>query len=280
MGVLRPIEVGAKQLLTDACWIGSRFIANWSDPRAVAFYDTASAYGFEFDELLRVIPTLRTIYVAVPKAASTRIKMTLAAAVGCRSASLRQVRRRRFRGPQGPKSMTMSAFHKLATDPTTLRFSFVRNPYARAVSCWADKFQGKPLVGGDDYVEGYLARRGEVDARLPAGTDATLSFADFVTYATGLASRRVDSHLQLQDDILGTPGINFNMVGRVEAFRRDFRLVLDHIGAGDELRSEADSEVNPSQHGPWMDYYTGELRERIYRAYERDFDRFGYPRRL
>lgn len=167
MGILRPVEVGAKQILTDACWIGSRLIANWSDPRAVNFYDAAANGGFEFNQLLRVIPQLRTIYVAVPKAASTRIKQTLAAVVGRRSASLRTGRRVRFRGPQGPKSMTLTAFHRLATDPATLRFSFVRNPLARAVSCWADKFQGKPLVSGDDYVEGYLMRRSEIDAGLP-----------------------------------------------------------------------------------------------------------------
>ena len=166
MGVFRPLEVGAKQLLTDACWMGSRFIANWSNPVAVRFYDAASASGFEFDELLRVIPKLRIIYVAVPKAASTRIKQTLAAAIGRRSTSLWQHRRRRFRGPPGPKSMTMTSFHRLATNPATLRFSFVRNPYARVVSCWADKFRGKPLASGDEFIEGYLALRHEIDAEL------------------------------------------------------------------------------------------------------------------
>jgi hypothetical protein len=279
MGFLRPLEVGTKQLLTGARWFGSRLIANWSDPSAVEFYDTMAAGGFEFDNLVNVAPLLGVIYIAVPKAASTRIKMTLAEAVGRHSVSLDSGRRRRFRGPQGPRSMSLAAFHRLATNPSTLRFSFVRNPYARAVSCWADKLQAKPLVPGDDYVEAYLVRRQEIDADLPAGSDQTLSFADFVTYATAFADSRVDAHLQSQDDILAMPGIALDLVGRIERFSDDISRVLDHIGAVNGIRGNAVVPINPSRHGPWIDYYTPALRDRVYRAYERDFDRFGYPHR-
>jgi hypothetical protein len=278
MGFLRPIEVGAKQFVTDARWFGSRLVAKWSHPCAVKFYDAIAAGGFEFDELINVVPSLSVIYVTVPKVASTRIRQTLAAAVGRHTMSLNAGRRRRFRGPQGPRSMTLAAFHKLATDPKTLRFSFVRNPYARAVSCWADKLQGKPLVPGDDFVNGYLARRQEIDADLPAGPDRTLSFSDFVTYAGAFANRRVDAHLQTQDGILAMPGIALEFVGRIERFSEDIVRVLDHIAATNGIRGDAANPVNPSRHGPWADYYTPELRERVYRAYERDFDRFQYPR--
>jgi hypothetical protein len=278
MGVLRPLEVGVKQFVIDACWFGSRVVAKWSDPCALAFYDAIAAAGFEFDELINVAPSLGVIYVTVPKVASTRIRQTLAEAVGRHTISLHPSRRRRFRGPQGPRSMTLAAFHALATDPKTLRFSFVRNPYARAVSCWADKLQGKPLVPGDDFVNGYLARKQEVDADLPAGPDRTLSFSDFVTYAGAFANRRVDAHLQAQDDILAMPGIALDFVGRIERFPEDIVRVLDHIGAANGVRGGAANPVNPSKHGPWSDYYTPELRDRLYRAYERDFDRFQYPR--
>ena len=279
MSFLRPLEVGAKQFVTGARWFGSRMAAKWSAPCAVAFYDAMSADGFEFEELINVVPSLGVIYITVPKVASTRIRQTLAAAVGRHTVSLNPGRRRRFRGPQGPRSMTLASFHMLATDPKTLRFSFVRNPYARAVSCWADKLQGKPLVPGDDFVNAYLARRQEIDADLPAGRDRTLSFSDFVTYAGAFANRRVDAHLQAQDDILAMPGIALDFVGRIERFSQDIVRVLDHIAATNGIRGDAANPVNPSRHGPWADYYTPELRDRIYRAYERDFDRFEYPRR-
>jgi hypothetical protein len=276
MGVFRPVEGGVRLALAQTRWFGSRLIARQFNPAAIEFFDAIASGGFEFDDLIKLIPSLGIIYIVVPKVASTRIKLTLAEAVGRHSISLRG--RHRFRGPRGPSSMTITSFHRLATDPKTLRFSFVRNPYARAVSCWADKWQDKPLVRGDDFIDDYLARRHEIDAGLPAGPGQTLSFAHFVTYASALAHGRVDAHLQTQHDILDMPGIKLDFIGRMEQFSADFARVLDHIGAADGIRGTAVHPVNVSRHGPWMDYYTPALRDRVYRAYERDFDLFRYPR--
>src|ERR1700722_8358245 len=274
----RSIEVGAKRFVIDARWFANRTVTKWSDPCAVAFCDAIAAGGFNFDELINVAPSLNVIYVTVPKVASTRIRQTLAAAVGRHSISLNPRRTRRFRGPFGPRSMTPAAFPKLATDPKALRFSFVRNPYARAVSCWPDKFRGKPLVPGDVFIDAYLAGKQEIDADLPAGPDRTLTFSDFVTYAGAFATRRVDGHLQTQDSILAMPGIALEFVGRIERYSEDIMRVLDHIAARSDIRHDATKPVNSSRHGPWADYYTPELRDRVYRVYECDFDRFRYPR--
>jgi len=276
MGVLRPFEVGARQLAARTRWFASRLAARVANPSAVVFCDTLAKAGFASEDLVNVAPALGVIYVSVPKVASTRIKLTLAEAVGRHS--LARGRRPRLRGLHGPRSMTVGSFHRLATDPGTLRFSFVRNPYARMVSCWADKWQDRPLVNGDALIDRYLAHRTEIDAALPAGADRTLSFADFVTYASALAERRIDAHLQAQHDILAMPGIRLDFIGRIERFAADIAHVLDHIGAANGVRGEAVNPVNRSRHGPWEDYYTPALRARIYRAYERDFDLFRYPR--
>ena len=135
------------------------------------------------------------------------------------------------RGPCGPRNITVDALYWLAIDPQALRFSFVRNPYARAVSCWADKFAGKPLIGGDFFVDAYLAARLEIDPALPAGEDRTLSFPEFVRFAAATARTRHDMHLQAQDDILNMPGIILDLIGKVETFDADFAFVLDHLNA-------------------------------------------------
>jgi hypothetical protein len=274
MGALRPLEVHAKQAWVNTRWLGSRLIASCLSPSAISHYDKLEAEAFDPDDLIKVVPSLRLIYVTVPKAASTRIKATLAAATGRHSLGLKS----RLGGPWGPKSMTLISFHRLVTSPTTLRFSFVRNPYARAVSCWADKYQGKPLTPGDDYVDRYLARRPCIDAPLPAGPQHTLSFADFVTYAAASAYSRCDAHLQAQDDILAIPGIDLDLIGKVESFSDDFARVLDHARIGDTHRRASAIPLNRSRHDHWAAYYTDELAARLYHAYERDFDRFQYPR--
>jgi hypothetical protein len=64
----------------------------------------------------------------------------------------------------------------------------------------------------------------------------------------------------------------------MESFNPDFTYVLDRLGASEEIRREALVPVHSSRHRHWSEYYTPQLAERIYRAYERDFDRFKYSR--
>jgi hypothetical protein len=277
MRALRKLETTIKELP----WIVSEQIARIRDPAARTFYQRLRHGGYNPDLLVNVVPAHKLIYISIPKAASTRIRATLAAVGGRHMRAIDFGRRNKYRGPYGPRSMTVDSFHRLARSPETLRFSFVRNPYARAVSYWADKFCGKPLVNGHDaFVDFYLAYRDEVDAHLPAGSDRTLLFPEFVAFAAAMARRRRDIHVQAQDDILSMPGIKLDFIGRVESFRQDFVRVLDHMGAPEAVRGEAFIPLNESHVDDWQEYYTGDLAHKIYRAYECDFDRFNYPRAI
>lgn len=276
MRFFRSAEITIKEIP----WIASRSIAPLMNPAALAFYRSMVSGGYEPDGLIKVLPRHKLIYVANPKVASTRIRMTLARVDGRFSRSLKRGKRATYRGPYGPRNMRIGSFYKIATDPATLRFSFVRNPYARIVSCWADKFANKPLVPGDNFIDAYLAIRRDIDPVLPAGADCCMSFSDFVTYAAAVAQARKDIHLQVQQDIVTIPGIKLDFVGKVESFESDFTLVLDHLKAADDARREAQTPANESNHDKWPNYYTRDLADRIYRAYEQDFDQFCYPRVL
>jgi Sulfotransferase family len=247
------------------------------DPDAAAFYADLSG-GYDPNARIDVLPSHKLIYVCVPKCASTSIKMILSTLAGRQPASFDHIHKRRHSGLLSPLQIGLSAFHRLATDAGVLRFSFVRNPYARLVSAWADKFQGKPLVAGDPFVDRYLADRPAIDPSLPHGENRMLSFTDFIVYAAATARARVDAHWQLQDDIVSMPRLALDFIGKVESFTRDVVRVLDHVDAGAELRQRALIPMHASPHTRWPDYYTAALAERVYGAYEADFDRFGYPR--
>lgn len=275
MRPLEPIESAIKELSWAVSWPFTGLL----EPAAIEFYKRLRAGGYEPDYLVNVLPTHKVIYVVVPKSASTQIRAILARVVGRHSRSLKSNRRQKFRGPYGPRSTTVSSFFRLATDARTLRFSFVRNPYVRAVFLWADKFRHKPLINGDRLIDIYLAKRHEIDARLPIGFGRTLSFSDFTIFVAAMAKCRCDIHIQAQDDILSMPGIKLDFVGKLESFSRDVVRVLDHLSADELIRREAmSSMLNKSQHAPLLEYYTREIADRIYNAYECDFDRFGYPR--
>jgi hypothetical protein len=246
------------------------------DARACAFYDDVMARGFFPNVYIDVLPEYRLLYVWIPKCATSLIKTILILLSGREPGPYQDLHKRKVSGLEGPRHVGISAFYRVATDPSALRFAFVRNPYDRLVSAWADKFQDKPLVRGNSFIEQYLDLRAEIDPALPEGADHTLSFADFVIYATETAHRAVDPHWHVQDDFLTVPGVTLNFIGKLESFNADFVRVLDHVNASDDLRKKAIIPVNSSRRARCTDYYSDDLARRVHTAYERDFDRFGY----
>jgi hypothetical protein len=214
----------------------------------------------------------------VPKCASARIEKTLSALLGRHIKSSEQAYDRRQSGLKNPKRVGLTTFYRLATDPRALRFSFVRNPYARLVSLWAHQFRNKPLVPGQSTINSYLAWRGRVDASLPTGPHGRISFSEFVSFAAATAAERVDPHWVRQVIIIDMPGLILDLVGKVESFADDFDRVLDHVHARPALRGQSVLRFNASDHDSWPTYYSGDLANVVYRAYEADFDRFKYPR--
>lgn len=268
----------------EARWSAGRRLAQWNRHDAVAFYERLLAEGYNPERFIRVVTDPQMIYIAVSKAASTRIKAILSEITGKRSLVTNPGRVSKFRDTANPRRVGFGTFYRLAKSPDTLRFTFVRNPYQRLVSCWADKFQGLPLIPGEAKIETYLAWRSETGSRRHSGADQTMSFSDFVVYACATNNRRIDQHWNLQTDVIEMPGIALDFVGKVENFAVDILRVLDHAEADADLRDRiaqrAAQPLNPSSRGRCAQYFTTELAEMTYRAYQQDFDRLRYPRAL
>ena len=265
MRVLQPIETAIKHFCINATWSASMLAAERRAPAAAEFYRKLEAKTYRLD-FIKILPEQELIYLIVPKVANTRIRATLGAISG--------------RAPRTPRSMSVVSFYRLATSPTALRFAYVRNPYAKLVSLWSNLVRDLPLVPSTRMIDSYLAQRAQVDPTLPAGADKTLSFEDFITFSCAAADARFHPNFQLQSDLLTVPGIKLDFIGRLESFNTDFIRVLDHVGASEAVRRDAFVPVNASQHNSWSDYYTKDLADRVYRAYERDFDSFAYPRSM
>jgi Sulfotransferase family len=248
------------------------------DPQASAFYARLVAQAYDPNRRIDVLPEHRIIYVSVPKCASSRIKAILSASLGRHPRSVTEVHNRKTSGLQGPQQVGLLRFCEIATDATVLRFSFVRHPYDRLVSCWAYWFRDKPLIAGQPLIDPYLAWRQQHASSFPEGVDRTLSFAEFATFATATARDRIDTHWHLQADLIHMPGLTLDFVGKLESFANDFSRVLTHLRAGEALRRQALLPLNASNHEPWSQYYSQELADRVYCAYEPDFDQFRYQR--
>lgn len=285
VGVVRRLERSLRPGLRNLRGLVKEPFLAWAHPEALAFYRRAMQTAYLPDDLIDVVPQLKILYLATPKAASSRIRSNLAAMIGndtvseWRSDQNWKVHNRKASNLQAPRHGIVQ-FHRMATSPEALRFTFVRNPYTRLLSCWADQYRDRPLVPGYGRVEVYLAHRERAEPSLPVGADKSLSFADFVAFACTTSTWRIDKHWQRQSDIVDLPGVVFDLIGKTETFARDFERVLDHVGASEEMRRAAMPPLHTSSRRKLADYFTPELADNIYRAYERDFDQFGYPRAL
>lgn len=249
------------------------------DPKAALFFAEMAQGRTHPEAHIDALPQQRLIYVCVPKCASTTIKTALSALQG-HAAPSRTIHKRHHSGLRSPAQIGVSAFYRLATAPDTLRFSFVRNPYSRLVSTWTDKFRNKPLVSGNSFIDLYLRHRAAVSRGLPAGRGETLSFKQFVAFATETLDECLDPHLQRQTDLTNVPGLALDFIGKVETFRQDFSRVLDHAGVLDTTRQAVGARNNATHHSPWQSFYGDELANRVYRAYRDDFSNYGYSRVL
>ena len=253
--------------------------ARLTHPIAHRFFADLMTQGYHPNALIDVVPDHRLIYVGVPKAASSTIKKSLSRLAKGNAEDLQAVHRRQQSGLLSPSEVGVTAFYQLAIAPDALRFSFVRNPYERLVSCWADKFQNRPLVGGDPFVNIYLAYRKEADRSLPVGRDAVLPFPVFVEMAIATCDKRIDPHWALQDDLITLPGLKLDLIGKAENFAQDYRQVLAHVGQ-DVDQNAGKSTMNVSKRSQCRDYFDDALARRVYRAFEKDFDRFSYASAL
>jgi len=239
----------------------------WADPPARAFYDRLRREGYDPAAHIDVVPQLRILYIAVPKAATSTIKALLGSLMGHDVRTPREAHKRRLSGLPGPAQMSRRKFFEIATGADAFRFSFVRNPYDRLVSGWLDKYKDKPLRNGDAFAQLYLASH-------PSQAE-TLSFPEFIFWAADTATARLNAHWQLQDDLVSMPGIKLHHIGKVENFDADIQPLLARTGL-----PATKQNLNVTDAAGRRDLYTPELAALVYRAYERDFARFRYPREL
>lgn len=105
-------------------------------------------------------------------------------------------------------------------------FSFVRNPWARLVSTYAQKIQPE-AVNDHFYVNG--VHRGFVRLGLPM--HCGMSFEAFAEVACGLSDEKTEKHLKSQGSFIMRDGVLVpDFLGRVESMRTDWERLSQQFG--------------------------------------------------
>lgn len=206
---------------------------------------------------------LRVVYLSIPKAACTSIKAALAKACGiavARELEVHQIHSRpEMRLQEGRLDKAAEGYYK---------FSFVRNPFERVVSCYRDKVvaSAHPQNPKANYFSSYA---------IPMPSH--LSFAEFVKRISAIPDRLADTHFQSQYALLYDAGeLQVDYLGRVENLQQDWRPVAEKFQLSLSLNHSNVSKHNAGSHSDYRCYYTEALAQLVYERYRRDVEEFGY----
>lgn len=148
------------------------------------------------------------------------------------------------------------------------KFTFVRNPFDRLVSCYENKLHSdKESVGVtikeliyDRYLMGYLHK--------------DLGFANFAKKVCRIPDKYADRHFVSQTfQMLREDGSLIpDYVGKFENFSEDFEYVREKF----DLQPLPHYNKTKKERKNWMDYYDLETARLVYERYKKDIEMFGY----
>ncbi|MEQ9529441.1 MAG: sulfotransferase family 2 domain-containing protein [Parvibaculaceae bacterium] len=147
--------------------------------------------------------------------------------------------------------------------------AFVRNPYARTLSCYINQFDTSGLEG---IPEGFRKRR----EQLMGDADRVPTFEEFVDAVGRQSTYEMNGHWRPQTEQLLWGDIDYTFVGQLENFDEG-RVRLSDL-AGHDLkpyftRFSSHHAGSVSRTG---EFYTPEIAEKVRHIYAADFETFGY----
>lgn len=146
-------------------------------------------------------------------------------------------------------------------DDSYFTFTFVRNPFARLVSCYESKYhvdRKKNLFHFRDYLDGYLYY--------------DEGFDTFVKKICALPYRLMDRHFRLQYNLVFTleDKCRCDYIGKFESLEDGFKPIQEknHLSPLPHLNRTGTDD--------WMNYYTIETATLVYNTFKKDILEFGY----
>ena len=142
------------------------------------------------------------------------------------------------------------------------KFTFVRNPFSRLVSCYESKYhldreKYKTRFSYRNYLNGYLYN--------------DEGFDEFVRKVCALPYRLMDRHFRSQYDLIfNASETQFDFIGHFETLDADFSPIQI------KYRLRPLPHLNRVGTDDWMNYYTTETANLVYQTFRKDIEAFGY----
>lgn len=148
-------------------------------------------------------------------------------------------------------------------------FTFVRNPYERAISFYKNKFRDE---GGPFLKPVLFAER--------CGFEKCRGFEDVIKQVIQTPSSIGDAHFIPQTDVLygKTSGFEFDFIGHLENFEKDYRVLSGKVGGLPEVKKR--NTTVQSKSIDVDEWFSPALKAEFYKKFNKDFSRLGYGSEL
>jgi len=224
--------------------------------------------GGEADYLCNIGLKRGFLYVETPKVACSTIKRTLQeieAGTVDRATGVHDKAASPLCGAIG-SGLTL---HEIFRTRRLFRFTFVRNPYTRILSCYLEKI----LVDANE--------RRRHQGLLGCDPQQPVSFVGFLRAIDRIADRERDVHWRSQSCLIGDLAIEYHLIGRFEALRRDLSYILRALGERESDAAILDVRHHRTDAATRIDEFFGpEEQALVGRIYRADFLRYGYSLNL
>lgn len=212
----------------------------------------------EMDARTVVSRQWRYVYMRVPKAANSTVLRTLLERLpepGIDPADIERakVRSVHFRDLRADELRRVAGF---------LTFTVVRDPYARLLSAYLDKFQP-----GHKYI-------GRYGAQVAAHDAGRITYPGFCRWLAA-GGEAVNAHWMAQTRLAGAVD-RLDFVGRVETLEADMGALLARIDGSPEVRVARAGPPPTGASARLAEHYDAECRQIVAEVYAADFARFGY----
>ncbi|MEH6542888.1 MAG: sulfotransferase family 2 domain-containing protein [Porticoccaceae bacterium] len=139
-------------------------------------------------------------------------------------------------------------------------FTFVRDPFARLVSLYVNKFSRREIFYNGFHFEHYLG----------GIIDQSFTFEQFVKVVSKIPDRMSDRHFKAQAFLIYDESPKIDYIGKMENLGNDYLNISKKYGLGDLPHINKSKKINIAK------YYDKKLLNIVGARYERDIELFGY----
>jgi len=215
-------------------------------------------------------------FVRVPKVANSTLKFSIynnerfAGTANIRSSIIHDIHYGPVLRP-GLVGFDSDILYRVLFTDEFFRFAFVRNPYARVLSNYLDRYHAKKSA-----VRRFINRTA-CKAGLTEDMSETLPFAKFVRAVEAMHPKRMEIHSSHQTTQLMLGLVEYHELCAFEDLENEWRRVASRLWKNYKPEFGNKSPSKTSAGEKLANYFRSDDIARVNRIYKKDFEMLGYP---